>query len=217
MKKQEDYIANIKDAERRFYNDVPELRAVENSDKKAIRGLGIVYNSLSENFAPWMQGGMYEIIEPGAARGLLNNEDIMILFNHDPNLVLARNMNTAQLVETDAGVEYIYDTPNTTVGNDLQENIRLKNVRKSSFAFKAKEVRNEVTPWAGLGKINLRRIVKFEEFYDFSPVTYPAYADTTVAQRSLKEFVEAEENQAKAYLVDVMRRKHEIYKMSLTR
>lgn len=209
-----DYIKNIKDAERRFYSALPELRAKEDNSR-TIKGLGITYNTLSENFAPWLPGGLYEIIEPGAGRGLLENENIMILFNHDPNLVLARNMNTAKLTETDEGVVYEYDTPNTSVGNDLLENVRLKNVRKSSFAFIPKEVRNETMDYEGLGKINLRRIVRFKEFFDFSPVTYPAYNDSSVALRSFQSIVEAEELKAKKYLVEVMQRKHELFKLSI--
>jgi uncharacterized protein len=181
-----DYILKIEGAQRRFFDNSPEIRTEENTD--IVEGLGIVYNSLSQNFAPYMDGGAYEIIEPGASRGLLDDEDIMILFNHDPNLVLARNKNTANLTETDAGVTYRYNSPNTTVANDLKENLRLKNVRKSSFAFKVKEQRFEKREWEGMGKINLRRITKFERLFDMSPVTYPAYQDTTAIKRAFQEF-----------------------------
>lgn len=210
-----DYITDIKNAERRFLNNLPELRATE-TESRAIEGLGIVYNSLSQNFAPWLDGGLYEVIEPGAARGLLDNEDIMILFNHDPNLVLARNKNTATLTETDAGVTYRYNTPNTSVGNDLLENVRLQNVRKSSFAFIPKDVRNErAVEWPNMGKINLRRIVKFDQLFDFSPVTYPAYNNTDVALRGFKSLIETEEQAAKAHLVELIKRKHELFKLSI--
>ncbi len=188
-----DYIENIKGAERRFFTTMPELRAEPES--RLVEGLGIVYNSLSENFAPWMDGGLYEVIEPEAARGLLDDEDIMILFNHSENLVLARNKATAKLVDTDKGVRYSYESPNTTVGNDLLENLRLKNVRKSSFAFTVgdKGVRMERNiQWGDMGKINLRRIVKFERLYDMSPVTRPAYNKTEALARSFQQEIESE-------------------------
>ncbi len=185
-----DYIP--KGAERRFYNNLPELRT--EGESKKIRGLGIVYNSLSENFAPWMEGGLYETIEPEASRGLLDDEDIMILFNHDANLVLARNKNTAVLTDSAEGVWYDYETPNTTVGNDLRVNIELKNVRKSSFAFMPKEIRKETRTVEGLGKINVRRITKFARFFDFSPVTYPAYNETEVMARAFTQEIEKELN-----------------------
>jgi HK97 family phage prohead protease len=213
MKK--DYIEDIKGAERRFFSQMPELRSAEPTSRR-IEGLGIVYNSLSENFAPWMDGGLYEVIEPGAARGLLDDEDIMILFNHSPDLVLARNKNTAELREEDAGVYYAYDSPETSIGNDLLINVRLKNVRKSSFAFTVdeKNIRRERNiEWPNIGKINVRRVVKFDRLYDFSPVTYPAYNNTEVMARSYTQEIEQQENQAKAYLIEVQKKQHELFKL----
>lgn len=208
-----DYIKSFGDkAERRFFSQMPELRAA--ADSREVEGLGIVYNSLSENFAPWQDGGLYEVIEPGAARGLLDDEDIMILFNHSPDLVLARNKNTAELTDTDEGVRYRYTSPNTSTGNDLLENLRLKNVRKSSFAFIQKEVRMERNvQWADIGKINVRRIVKFERLFDFSPVTYPAYNQTEVMARAYTQEFQNQENQAKAYLIEVQQKQHELFKL----
>lgn len=207
-----DYIKNFDKAERRFFSQTPELRAEKESRK--VEGLGIVYNSLSENFAPWQEGGLYEVIEPGAARGLLDDEDIMILFNHSPDLVLARNKNTAELTDTDEGVRYSYDSPDTSIGNDLLVNLRLKNVRKSSFAFIQKEVKMERNiQWADMGKINVRRIVKFERLFDFSPVTYPAYNQTEVMARAYTQEFQQQENQAKAYLIEVEQKKHELFKL----
>lgn len=209
--KEEDYILNIPNAQRRFHGSLPELRAAEGEDdnSRVIEGLGIVYNSLSENFAPHMRGGFYELIEPGAANGLLDDENIMILDNHMSERVLGRNRNTATLTDTPEGVLYRLNAPNTTVGNDMMENVRLKNIRKSSFAFVMKEegVRMERgIKWEGLGEINLRRVIKFDRLLDFSPVTYPAYDNSSVAKRYLKHIFEEEERESKKYLVNLMAR-----------
>lgn len=202
-----DYINNIDTkAERRYLSTLPELRAdATNPTSRKVEGMGIVYNSLSKNFAPWDTNGYYEIIEPGAARGLLDDDEIMILFNHEDNLVLARNKATAQLVESDAGVRYSFDAPNTSVGNDLLENLKLTNIRKSSFAFTAAEAVTERRKWEGIGEINLRRIIKFKRLFDFSPVTRPAYKDTTVGKRGLELFVPE--------FVPSIRRSHEVFKL----
>lgn len=207
-----DYIENITGAERRFYNDTPELRAEENA-KKTVKGLGIVYNSLSENFAPWMEGGLYEMIDPGAARGLLDDEDIMILFNHDPSLVLARNKNTATLTETDQGVTYEYETPDTTVGNDLRTNIALKNVRKSSFAFIPDVIVKEKRTVETLGEINVRRITKFKRLFDFSAVTYPAYNNTDVVARAYQQEISGAAAKENDRLTKMRQIQHEIFKI----
>lgn len=181
---EQDYIKHIKGAERRFFTDIVEARA-EKTDR-FIRGRGIVYNSLSENFAPWKEGGLYEVIERGAATGLLDDEDIMVLFNHDASQVLARNKNTAKLTETPEGVYYEFEAPDTTTGNDVMTNVRLKNVRKSSFAFLPKDVVMErMVEYPNMGRINIRRITKFDRLFDMSVVTSPAYNDTEVMARSI--------------------------------
>lgn len=207
-----DYIENIKGAERRFYNNLPELRA--ETDSKTVEGLGVVYNSLSENFAPWMDGGLYEVVMPEASRGLLDDEDIMILFNHDPNLILARNKGTAILTDTDQGVRYTYETPDTTVANDLLINLRLKNVRKSSFAFIPKDVRMERSiDWPNMGKINVRRIVKFERFFDMSPVTYPAYNKTEALARNYQSELDAMVTEEQTRANKRKQMEHELFKI----
>lgn len=211
----------IKGLERRYFQGLVETRA--EGDSRQIVGRGIVYNSLSENFAPWHEGGLYEIIERGAADGLLEDEDIMVLLNHEASLVLARNKKTARLEERADGVYYIFDAPDTTTGNDTLTNVRLGNIRKSSFAFIPKDVKMErMVEHGNLGKINIRRITKFERLYDMSPVTYPAYENTEVMARSIfaaldeldKTTKEKEKEQTRALLSDVKRR-HEIFELSL--
>lgn len=173
-----DYIRGIdENAERRFNS--PNIEARAEGEKNIVEGLGIVYNKLSEDL-----GGFREIIEPGAARGLLDNPEIMILFNHNPNLVLARNTETATLTESDAGVTYRYNSPDTTIAKDLLENLRLKNIRKSSFSFLVKEDRAEKRTIDG-EKVLVRVISQFKEFFDFAPVTYPGYKDTSAYKRCL--------------------------------
>lgn len=179
-----DYITNIQGAERRFFDGTVEARAEK--DSRTIVGRGIVYNSLSENFAPWHEGGLYEIIERGAADGLLDDDNIMVLLNHENSHVLARNKGTARLEEREDGVYYTFEAPDTTTGNDTLTNVRLGNIRKSSFAFLPKDVKMErMVEHASLGKINIRRITKFERLFDMSVVTYPAYDDTPVMARSI--------------------------------
>lgn len=220
-----DYIADIPRAERRFFQGSVESR--KEADSRLIRGRGIVYNSLSENFAPWHDGGLYEIIERGAGDGLLEDENIMILLNHENSLVLARNTNTAKLIDTDQGVDYEFEAPDTTTGNDTLTNVRLGNIRKSSFAFIPKDVVMERNvSYNNMGKINIRRITKFERLYDMSPVTYPAYEDTPVMARSIFASLnvlaemknagvkETDRAEAEAILRKIRRRKHEVYKLS---
>lgn len=169
-----------------------------------ISGLGITYGTLSENFMPNVRGGLFETISEGAASGLLDDKEIMILFNHDENLVLARNGVTASLKETENGVEYSFAIPNTSVGKDLEENLKLRNIRRSSFSFlpdKYEIVKRETEH----GMINVRIIHKFKRFFDFGPVTFAAYKETTAMARAFKAV-----NIDESYL---LRRKLELFKL----
>ena len=199
-----DYIQNINKAERRFMQ--VELRAPE-KESRTVEGYAAVFNSDSE----LIYGSFIERIAPGAFDDVLN-DDAVALFNHDPNLILARNKVNMTIKQDDKGLLYRFDAPNTTAGNDLLENLRLGNVRTSSFAFTIAE--EKWTYSDDRAKPSIRTITKIERLFDVSPVTYPAYPDTSVAQRSFQSIIEAEERKTKAYLVEVMKRKHELFKLS---
>ena len=182
----DDYIKNRDNAERRYISPVIELR--EDDDGKTIEGIAAVVNK--ETDLHWFR----EMIAPGAFDDVLR-DDVVALFNHDPNFPLART--TAQgeaqleLFLTDAGdLGYRFKSPQTSVGRDMEENIKTGIVSKSSFAFTIKEEvweRNddEDVP-------DLRVIKKIKRLYDVSPVTYPAYNDTSVAARSLERSLKPE-------------------------
>ena len=165
-----DYIKKVDKGERRFL-DI-EFRAKE--DSRTIEGYAIVFNKDSENL-----GGFIERIDPKAVEGRLN-DDVVALLNHDQNFVLARNGVTMDLELDEYGLKYRFDAPNTSAGNDLLENVRLGNIRKSSFAFTVDQDEWDLRD----SEPDVRTIKRIKRLYDVSPVTYPAYPDTTVAQTS---------------------------------
>lgn len=204
MKK--DYIEDIANAERRFFAQPLKVEVREGKESRTISGYAAVFNKDSEDFGGWV-----ERIDPKAFDDVLN-DDAVALFNHDPNLILARNKVNLTLSIDEIGLKYSFDAPNTTAGNDLLENIRLGNIKQSSFAFTASS-----TKWddpADKNQKSIRTIMKVERLYDVSPVTYPAYPDTTVASRSLKSKLESDEKETKAHLVNIMKRKHELFQLS---
>lgn len=203
MKK--DYIENINNAERRFFAQPLVIEQREGKESRTISGYAAVFNRDSEDFGGWV-----ERIDPGAFNDRMA-DDAVALFNHDPNLILARNNVNLKLTIDGVGLRYEFDAPNTTAGNDLLENIRNGNIKQSSFAFTTNEVK-----WynpSDKSQPSVRTIMKVERLYDVSPVTYPAYPDTTVGARSLKTAIEKEERELKVHLVDLMKRKHEIFEL----
>jgi uncharacterized protein len=181
--------------ERRF-GDI-ELRAKDDgSESRTIRGYAAKFNKDSENL-----GRFIERIAPGAFDDVLN-DDVVALFNHDPNIPLSRTGAGLKIGTDDVGLYYEFDAPHTTAGNDLLANVRSGVIKQSSFAFTVKEDK-----WLERkGQPTLRTIVKAERLYDVSPVTYPAYPDTTVAARSLSQITNEYQKDLAEMDLDRMRR-----------
>lgn len=185
MKKSKDYIENIQNAERRFFIApvTIEKRDEDENGNVIIEGYAAKFNSRT-TIGGWFQ----EEILPGAFDDVLN-DDVRCLFNHNPNYILARSVNgqgTMSLSVDETGLKYRFEVPDVSYAKDLAENIRLGNVSQSSFAFRAKEV-----VWREINdELDLRQVVKIERLFDVSPVTYPAYQDTTVSQRSIDDYKE---------------------------
>ncbi|HNX44139.1 MAG TPA: HK97 family phage prohead protease [Bacteroidales bacterium] len=152
-----------------------ELRYIDGS--RHVVGLAVVFNKR----API--GDFFEQVAPEAIDDDVLNQDVRCLFNHDSNFVLGRTKaGTLKLTKTAEGLEYSLDMPVTTFGNEVLTAIKLGNVSGSSFGFTVKKDEWKELP----GGIYLRTILKIGKLFDVSPVTFPAYADTTVGIRSLE-------------------------------
>lgn len=185
-----DYIRTIDErAERRYFTGTISFAEVEENgaktkDENVIEGYAAVFNKDSEDF-----GNFVERIAPGAFDNVLK-DDAFALFNHSMNHVLGRNKINVKLTQDDVGLKYSIKLPDTTFARDLRTLIKDEIIDKSSFAFTVNEERFV----KGKGdKPNMRIIDKIERLYDVSPVTVPAYPDTTVAARSFEKLSGKEE------------------------
>ena len=163
------------------YREAAPAEGEEAAAKRTVSGYAAVFNSPSEDI------GFIEIIEPGAFRDAIPTSDIRALFNHDPNLILARTASGTLKVSEDAkGLRYEFEIPETTFGNDFRIMLQRGDVSQSSFSFTVKEQAWETKKMENGDTQYTRRVKKVERLYDVSPVTYPAYPDTEVALRSLE-------------------------------
>lgn len=156
-----------------------EQRAEGDNKVPMIVGYAAVFDSLSENL-----GGFREQIAVGAFDGVLG-DDVRCAFNHDPSMILGRTTSGTLRISVDGtGLRYECDPPDTQVARDLMVSLERKDVDQSSFRFMVDE-----DSWDedDDGRV-VRTIKKFKRLIDVSPVTYPAYPDTSVAQRSLDEW-----------------------------
>jgi len=205
-----DYVRTLNDkAERRFFKS--ELRAPVDKESRTVEGYAAVFNSDSEIF----YGSWIERIAPGFFDDVLK-DDAVALFNHDPNLILARNGVNMSIEQDSKGLKYRFEAPNTTAGNDLLENLRNGNIYQSSFAFTVKE--EKWTNPSDKQKYAIRTLLKAERLYDVAPVTYPAYPDTTVGQRSFENIDKETKDKAQAEQTRKSKQQqieHELFKIKL--
>lgn len=168
----------MKGMERRF--QTVEMRAVED-DKMIVEGYAVVYDQETD------LGYFRERIAKGAATNALKRSNEYFLFNHDSNQPLARRKNgTLEATEDDKGVFIRADLSKSSRGPALYSDIKSGLIDKMSFVFTvAAETWEEKT-----GETDLRTITEFDQLFDYSPVTYPAYEQTDLMARSAEKIAE---------------------------
>lgn len=153
-----------------------ELRTLANDSggtDTVIAGTAIPYGSSSEEM--W---GFREIIAPGAFAHALSG-DIRCLWNHDTGKPLGRtSSNTLTLTDTKDGLQYECKLPNNSWGIDAREAISRGDVTGTSFGFRVRE-----DDWVYVENQLIRTILE-AELFEVSPVTFPAYPESSVEARS---------------------------------
>jgi uncharacterized protein len=161
-----------------------ELRIVRKDDDSLpkIEGYAAVFNKDSEDM------GFIERIAPGAFKKALKTSDVRALFNHDSNIILGRTTSgTLDLKEDKTGLFMSITPPDTQLVRDMvMSPIERGDITQQSFGFTV-----DTDEWEhNDNKPSIRTITGIRELFDVSPVTYPAYPDTTVALRSLDKIKE---------------------------
>lgn len=148
-----------------------------------LRGHAAVFNSLSEDL-----GGFRELLAPGAFRAALRKQpDVRLLFNHDPNHVLARTASgTLELREDTQGL-HVFAKVDRTIGwvSDLRASMQRGDIDQMSFAF---TVADNGDTWAATEDGQIVRTINPDgvaDLYDVSVVTYPAYTSTQADMREI--------------------------------
>ena len=170
---------------------------VNGQPSRTVVGHPIVYGVRSVNLTPWSDTRVvFEILEPGCiTQDVFDRSDVIYNNNHSTRIedMIGRcykGKGTLSIKPGERNVEISCDYPNTTVGNDTLEQIRLGNVFGMSFAFRddwedtENGVSYERTNETIDGKeVWLRHVKRITALYDVSIVTHPAYEQTSVGTR----------------------------------
>jgi HK97 family phage prohead protease len=132
-------------------------------------------------------GGIRETIQRGAfKRALADKPDVLLLQNHDHNLVLGRTTNgSLQLREDPQGLHIDAEAADTSYARDLKVLMQRGDVEHMSFAFTVAEGGERWDKPSG----NERQVTvtNVDRLYDVSIVTDPAYRQTSATMRARQE------------------------------
>lgn len=160
--------------ERRAF-EISELRMDENEQGHSIiSGYAAVFNQRSIDL-----GGFVEEIASGAFINL--DDDIRALWNHNADAPLGRTTaGTLRVWQDDVGLRFELQPPDTQAGRDLVTSMRRGDINQMSFGFRTERDNWETT---ASGELRTLLAVRLREV---SPVTFPAYPQTTAQVRSMR-------------------------------
>ena len=156
------------------------------SDSRILSGYAAVFNSESKDL-----GGFTEMISPKAFEGVIERSDVFAVLDHDRNKVLARSKmgkGSLELHIDSKGLQFRFESPNTTLGNDVLSMVKRGDLTDASFCF---TVEDESWQKREDGTY-LRTINKIGDLFDVAICYNGAYPEsyTEVALRSLDKFKE---------------------------
>ena len=127
-------------------------------------------------------GMFHEYVRKGAFANSVAKDDIRSFWNHNADLVLARNKSgTLRLSEDSKGLEFDADLPNSEAGRNWAETVRRGDVDGMSFMF-----RTITDAWFMEDGKDAREL-KEVQLFEVGPVAFPAYPDTSVGARSIED------------------------------
>ena len=159
--------------ERRDYDlEGLELRDVDGN--RIIRGMAVPFNRDSGDL-----GGFRERVSPDAVTKSLQNSDVVMLWQHDSAQPITRQSTGLKLEVRKSGVWF--EAPASDFTDRQQDLLERGVVKQMSFGF----VTNEDS-WEQERK-PVRRTLLDIDLREISPVTWPAYGQTSVAIRSAEK------------------------------
>jgi len=146
------------------------------TDGNKLIGLASPYNSPTSIFEKGRR--FTEVVRPGAFRSALESGgDVLVTFNHDMSQLLGRTSSgTARLFDTDKGLGFEVDLPDTELGRTVKALVNRGDIKGASMSFRVKPNGEKWTA-------DTRELTDLY-LEELGPVTMPAYRDTQVAMRS---------------------------------
>jgi len=161
------------------------LEVREQNGSKTLAGYAVVFNSPAD-----IGGSFIEYIAPGSFTRTLKDDDQVMLRDHRSELLLGRkSAGTLKLWQDSTGVAFQVTMPDTTLGQDTFENVRLGNLKGCSFSMVVLD-----DEWSQDASGNLTRTVNDLRCAEVTLTAFPAYEATSVDIRSIRAKLKRDSN-----------------------
>ncbi len=159
------------------YIPIEDFEVREGDGQPKLEGHASVFNKEAVIYGSWR-----EKVSPGAYKKTIKENDIRALWNHNTDLVLGRNKSgTLDLLEDTKGLKVQISPPDTQAGRDAVTSIKRGDVTQMSIAFQI--VKEEWIQPADARDLPLR-IIREAKLFEVSPVTFPAFEQTSISARN---------------------------------
>ena len=157
------------------YSVARDLRATATDKAKRITGYCCTWNN------PTSLGDFDEVISPKPFSSL-DTDSVVMNFNHNDSMLLGRAGVNLKLEQDEVGLRFDCTLNDSTVAQDVYENIQSGILSECSFAF---TVKPDGELWSAQPNGRMLRVLKNMQLWDASVVTTPAYAGTSAYARNV--------------------------------
>ncbi|MFW6012374.1 MAG: HK97 family phage prohead protease [bacterium] len=157
---------------------VPDAEIRASPEGREVSG-SLPFGSLSLDL-----GGFVERFAPGAFDESLEEDDQVVLWQHDPKYVMGRKSSgTARFSSDEGAMRYEADPPDAQWARDAAESIRRGDVKHSSFSFVVPEPKRDHERWERRGSELVRTVMK-ARLIEAGPQTFAAYQESEAKARA---------------------------------
>ena len=151
----------------------------EGTTGNKIVGYAAVYDEFTKITDRWGDTFQEKISRDAAKASLEDGHEIFALKNHNWDMVLGRTGANLTLKNDEKGIYFELEPNNSTLANDLKEDVRSGIIKQCSIGFRIKDQEWEERDG------EFFRIIKEIEIFEITLTPIPAYTSTSAEVRSL--------------------------------
>lgn len=166
---------------RSIQGDIHVVQRDNSDDPKQIQGYAVLFNTESVDL-----GGFIEVIKPNALDSV-DLSAVQLIYGHENNSILARvDSGNLTLTVDETGLFFVATLADTSLANDVYQDILAGNLKGMSFGFTIPEDGDD---WIfNQGDTAVHVVNQIGDVVEITITPNPAYQDTSVSvKRSLDE------------------------------